>query len=117
MPCPMCQSPVPAESTVTVSARPALSRADRSTPSPIGARQMFPRQTRQTRYGSGSVGGSVVTDTSMPHRAIRRTIGSEPLVEPLAYPAADVLHGPFDEQVGNRRNGDGYKHKNQSQAG
>src|SRR5580658_9773043 len=54
----MCQSPVPELSTVTASARPASARATRRTVSAIGDRQMFPRQTRQTRYGvPGSRGG------------------------------------------------------------
>ena len=41
--------PVPELSSVTASARPASFNSARSTVSAIGDRQMFPRQTRQTR--------------------------------------------------------------------
>ena len=46
---PTCQSPVPALSTVTAPARPARASSSRSITSAMGERQMFPRQTRQTR--------------------------------------------------------------------
>src|ERR1700722_1218263 len=48
---PKCQSPVPALSTATLPPRPALSSSPIRTRSPIGDRQILPRQTTQIRYG------------------------------------------------------------------
>ncbi len=44
---PTCQSPVPAESAMYLFARPRSRQRCKNTPSAIGERQMFPRQTKR----------------------------------------------------------------------
>jgi hypothetical protein len=53
---PMCQSPVPAESSSTRPAKVDTPMRARNTPSATGERQKLPRQTTSRRIGSAMTG-------------------------------------------------------------